>query len=74
MELRELVTHKAALVRMRTKLKNKIYSIIAMNGTSISYAGTTFAKGYIEKLKEHNDYRTNGYLRKLKLVYWAYVL
>jgi hypothetical protein len=26
---------------MRTKLKNKIHSIIAMNGTSISYAGTT---------------------------------
>lgn len=63
MDLRELVRHRAALVRMRTKLKNKIHSIIAMNGTSISYAGTTFTKGHIEKLKELNDYRINGYLR-----------
>ena len=63
MELRELVRHRAALVRMRTKLKNKIHSIMFMNGTSISYVGThTFTKGYIEKLKELNDYRINGYL------------
>ena len=35
-----------------------------MRGTSISYVGThTFTKGYIEKLKELNDYRINGYLR-----------
>ena len=64
MELRELVRHRAALVRMRTKLKNKVHSIMFMNGTSISYVGThTFTKGYIEKLKELNDYRINGYLR-----------
>jgi len=30
---------------------------------NISYAGTTFTKGHIEKLKELNDYRINGYLR-----------
>jgi transposase len=64
MDLRELVRHRAALVRMRTKLKNKIHSIMLMNGTSVSYVGThTFTKGYIEKLKELNDYRINGYLR-----------
>jgi transposase len=65
MDLRELVRHRAALVRMRTKLKNKIHSIMVMNGTSsISYAGThTFSKAYIEKLKELKDYRINGYLR-----------
>ena len=64
MELRELVRHRAALVRMRTKLKNKIHSIMFMNGTSISHGGThTFTKGYIEKLKELNDYRINGCLR-----------
>jgi transposase len=64
MDLRELVRHRAALVRMRTKLKNKIHSIMVMNGTSISYDGThTFTKGYIEKLKELEDYRINGYLR-----------
>jgi transposase len=63
MELRDIVRHRAALVRMRTKLKNKIHSIMFMRGTSISYVGThTFTKGYIEKLKELNDYRINGYL------------
>ena len=63
MELRELVRHRAALVRMRTKLKNKIHSIMFMNGISISYVTThTFTKGYIEKLKELNDYRINGCL------------
>jgi hypothetical protein len=36
MDLRELVRHRAALVRMRTKLKNKIHSIMLMNGTSVS--------------------------------------
>jgi transposase len=63
MELRELVRHRAALVRMRTKLKNKIHSIMSMKGISISYVSThLFTKGYIEKLKELNDYRINGYL------------
>jgi transposase len=63
MELRELVRHRAALVRMRTKLKNKIHSIMSMKGTSISYVSThLFTKGYIEKLKELDDYRINGYL------------
>ena len=67
MELRELVRHRAALVRMRTKLKNKVHSIMFMNGNSISYVGThTFTKGYIEKLKELNDYRINGCLRIIK--------
>jgi transposase len=63
MELRELVRHRAALVRMRTKLKNKIHSIMSMKGISISYTSThLFTKGYIQKLKQLNDYRINGYL------------
>jgi transposase len=63
MDLRELVRHRAALVRMRTKLKNKIHSVMLMNGTSVSYVGThIFTKGYIEKLRELNNYRINGYL------------
>jgi hypothetical protein len=38
-----------------------------MKGTSISCVGThTFTKGYIEKLKELNDYRINGYLRVIE--------
>ena len=32
MELRELVRHRIALVRMRTRLKNKIYGIMLMKG------------------------------------------
>jgi len=35
MDLRELVRHRAALVRMRTKLKNKIHSIVLMKATYI---------------------------------------
>jgi transposase len=63
MELRELVRHRAALVRMRTKLKNKIHSIMSMKGISISSTSThLFTKGYMEKLKELDDYRINGYL------------
>jgi len=63
MELRELVRHRATLVRMRTKLKNKIHSIMFMKGISISNVSThLFTKGYIEKLKEYNDYRINGCL------------
>ena len=62
--LHKIVRHRAALVRMRTELKNKIHSVMFMTGTSISYVGThSFTKGYIEKLKELNDYRINGYLR-----------
>ena len=54
---------------MRTKLKNKIHSIMFMNGTSVSYVGThTFTKGYMEKLKELNDYKINGYLRVIESV------
>jgi transposase len=35
-----------------------------LRGSSISYDGThSFTKGYVEKLKELNDYRINGYLR-----------
>ena len=50
-------------MRMRTKLKNKIHSIMFMKGTSISYVGThTFTKGYMDTLRELDDYRINGYL------------
>jgi len=42
MELRELVRHRAALVRMSPRLKNKIHSIMFMNGISISYVGTPY--------------------------------
>jgi Transposase IS116/IS110/IS902 family len=56
-----LLIHK---IRQNTKIPTLFKTLyLAMNGTSISYAGTTFTKGHIEKLKELNDYRINGYLR-----------
>jgi len=62
MDLRELVRHRAALVRMRTKLKNKIHSIVLMKGIQISSKHYSFTHLYNEELKALNDYRINGYL------------
>ncbi len=61
MDLRELVRHRISLVRMRTKLKNKIHSIILMKGIQISSKHCSFTHLYNEELKELNDYRINGY-------------
>jgi transposase len=68
MELRDIVRHRAALVRTRTKLKNKVHSITLMKGMDISVVTGThaFTKGYIEKLRELDDYRINGYLRVIE--------
>ena len=40
MELRELVRHRIALVRMRTRLKNKIHGIMLMKGMRINNNST----------------------------------
>jgi len=66
MDLRELVRHRAALVRMRTKLKNKIHSIVLMKGIQISRKHCSFTHLYNEELKELNDYRINGYLHLIE--------
>jgi len=70
MNLRELVRHRAALVRMRTKLKNKIHSIVLMKGiTTISSTSNhyhSFTQPYIEKLLEINDYRITSYIHLMK--------
>lgn len=61
-ELRELVRHRIALVRMRTKLKNnKIHGILLMKGVRINTdnSSSNFSVQYIVKLKELNDYRIN---------------
>jgi transposase len=55
-ELRELVRHRCALVRMRTKLKNKIHGILLMKGIKI-VDHHPFSIGYIEQLKKLNNYR-----------------
>ena len=57
MDLRELVRHRAALVRMRTKLKNKIHSIVLMKGIQISNKHcSSFTHLYNEELKAVDDY------------------
>jgi len=66
MDLRELVRHRAALVRMRTKLKNKIHSIVLMKGIQISNKHCPFTHLYNEELKALNDYRINGYLHLIE--------
>jgi len=66
MDLRELVRHRAALVRMRTKLKNKIHSIVLMKGIQISNKHYSFTHLYNEELKTLNDYRINGYLHLIE--------
>ena len=69
MDLLELVLHRAALVRMRTKLKNKIHSIVLMKGIQIPSSNgkhcPSFTHLYNEELKALNDYRINGYLHLL---------
>ena len=61
-ELRELVRHRCALVRMRTKLKNKIHGILLMKGIKI-IDHYPFSIGYIEQLKKLNNYRIDTYIR-----------
>lgn len=66
MDLRELVRHRAALVRMRTKLKNKIHGILLMKG--ITFPGIRpFTRACVEKLKGLGDYsKINGYLNVIE--------
>jgi transposase len=63
MDLLELVRHRLALVRIRTRMKNKIHGITLMKGVRITDDIHPFSHMHIEKLKEMNDYRINGYLR-----------
>ena len=63
MDLRELVRHRLELVRIRTRMKNKIHGIMLMKGVRITDDVHPFSYMYIEKLKGMNDYRINGYLR-----------
>lgn len=66
MDLRELVRHRAALVRMRTKLKNKIHSVVLMKGIQISSKHYSFTHLYNEELRTLNNYRINGYLHLIE--------
>jgi transposase len=65
MDLRQLVRHRIALVRMRTKLKNKIHGVTLMQGVKITDGTSTtkFSNSYVQRLKQLNDYRIDAYLR-----------
>jgi transposase len=65
MGLRDIVRHRATLVRMRTKLKNKVHSITLMKGTKASDVNRTSTSTNMgmDKLEKHDDYRINGCLR-----------
>ena len=69
MGLRDIVRHRAALVRMRTKLKNKVRCITVMKGiddaSNVERTGT-FTRRHMDKLEEYDDYRINGCLRVIK--------
>jgi hypothetical protein len=66
MDLRELVRHRFTLVKIRTKMKNKIHSIILMKDVRITGGIHPFTRKHIEKLKEVKDYRIDGYLRMIE--------
>ena len=63
MELRELVRYRADLVRGRTRIKNRIHSILLMNGIRID--AHPFTKDFVMKLREFGNYRINGYMNVL---------
>lgn len=69
MGLRDIVRYRAALVRMRTKLKNKVHGITVMKGiddySEVERTGT-FTKRHMDRLEEFDDYRINGCLRVIK--------
>lgn len=64
MEMRDLVRHRAFLVRTRTKLKNKMHSILLMQGIRID--GSPFSVAYVRKLKDLHNYRINSYLQVIE--------
>ena len=51
---------------MRTKLKNKIHSIVLMKGIQISGKHCSFTHLFNEEHKTLNDYRINGYLHLIE--------
>jgi transposase len=62
MDLREMVRYRASLVRMRSHAKNKIHSILLMNGIKIDEEYKPFTKEFVQELEKIGDYRIDGYL------------
>jgi IS605 OrfB family transposase len=64
MDLREMVRHRASLVRIRTSLKNRIHAYLLMHGLRME--GTPFSKMYVDRLRAIHDYRIDGYLNLIE--------
>src|SRR5712691_7524714 len=61
MELRELVRYRANLVRMRSRIKNRIHAHLLMNNIRIE-AGP-FTKEFLQQVRAIEDIKVQGYLR-----------
>jgi len=64
MQLGEMVRHRASLVRARTIMKNRVHAHPLMYNIRID--GSPFTKEYIERLRELNDYKIDGYLNVIE--------
>lgn len=65
MDLRELVRHRAFLVRVRTKMKNRIHGILLQNGIRIDEK-KPFSQRYVQKLQKLGNYRIDSYLQVIE--------
>lgn len=63
MDLKELVRYRASLVMNRTRLRNKIHSILLMKGIEIE--ANPFTSAFVAELRALGDYRIDGYLSLL---------
>ena len=65
-DCRELVRHRANLVRERTRMKNWVHAYLLMNNISID--ATPFTKEYVAELRKIEDSRVQSYLRLIDSV------
>jgi hypothetical protein len=65
MDLREMVRHRAGLVKIRTSLENKVHAHLLMHRLKVE--GTPFTKAYMDKLRAIQDYKTDGRLNVIAL-------
>ncbi len=63
-DLRQLVRHRAKLVKTRSKMKNYIHGILLQN--AIKIPGTPFSSYFIGQLMTLDDYRIDEYVRTIQ--------
>ena len=69
---RELLRHRASLVKMQTRIKNKVYTILAKNNISHDYTDLFGKAGmaFLQSLSVPENYKISlvGYLSVLETV------